>query len=70
MWPGPLVRPLCRRDASAEVDEIFFRNVYVEGADCGRGSGGLGAAFFSGRHVIPFWLGFAGGGGLKSASVL
>jgi hypothetical protein len=32
MWPGPLVRPLCRRDASAEVDEILFRNVDVEGA--------------------------------------
>src|SRR5215211_3936189 len=42
MWPGPLVRPPCRRDASAEVDEFLFRNVDPEGADFGTGHGGLG----------------------------
>jgi hypothetical protein len=30
---GLLVRPPCRRDASAEVDEFPFRNVDAEGAD-------------------------------------
>ena len=32
---GALVRPPCLRDASAEVDEILFRNVDAEGADRG-----------------------------------
>src|SRR5918995_5690121 len=42
MWPGPLVGPPCRRDASAELQEILFRNVDAEGVDCGTGHGGLG----------------------------
>src|SRR5215204_1846460 len=32
---GPLVRPPCRRDASAELEEILFRYVDAEEADCG-----------------------------------
>src|SRR5215218_253000 len=52
MRPRPLVRPPCRRYASAEVDEFLFRNVDAEGAD-----GGLGAVFVWCSHVIPFWLG-------------
>src|SRR5215211_5808584 len=38
---GPLVRPPCRRGASAELEEILFRYVDAEGADCGTGHGGL-----------------------------
>ena len=53
------VGPARRRDALAQVDEILFRNVYAEGADFGMGRGGLGPAFFSSGHAIPFGLGFA-----------
>src|SRR5688500_545211 len=42
MRPGPLVRRPCRRDASAELEEILFRYVDAEGVDCGTGHGGLG----------------------------
>src|SRR5829696_10540703 len=51
MWPGPLVRPPCRRDALAEVDEILFRNVDAEGAHLGTGHGGLGSCHGGLRSV-------------------
>jgi hypothetical protein len=43
---GLLVRPACRRDAPAEIDELLLWNVDAEGADCGffpnwTGHGGL-----------------------------
>ena len=45
------VGPPCRRYASAEVDEVLFRNVDAEGADCEIGHGDLlsvdrGSRFF------------------------
>jgi hypothetical protein len=54
-----LAGPARGRDAAAQVDEILLGNVYAEGADFGMGRGGLGAAFFSSGHAIPFRLGFA-----------
>jgi len=39
---GLPVGPPCRRHASAEVDEILFRNVDADGADFRMGRGGLG----------------------------
>ena len=40
------VQPLCRRHASAGVDECLFRDVDAEGADCAilGGENGLGVA--------------------------
>jgi hypothetical protein len=58
-----LVGPPCRRDASAEVDEILFRNVDAEGADRGLFPNYIAMVVFYEKalFVKPTWRPLYGG---------